>query len=210
MRHLIAVLISTSALLAAPAAVAGGDAARGQALSMEKACIGCHGMDGNSPAPTWPKIAGQGEKYMVKQLLAFRDNDIKKSGRVDPTMAGIAATLNDEQINDLAAYYASQKPLSGESAAEDVQLGLQIYRGGDRTRGIPSCMGCHGPTGSGNPASGYPRLAGQWAVYTEAQLLKFKSEERVNDQNKMMQDITSKLTRADIKAVSNVIQGLHD
>jgi len=210
MRHLIAVLISTTALIAAPVALAGGDAAKGKTTAMEKACTGCHGMDGNSPAPTWPRIAGQGEKYMTKQLHAFRDNDMKKSGRVDPVMAGIAATLNDEQINDLAAYYATQTSISGESDAEHVKLGLQIYRGGDKTRGIPSCMGCHGPTGAGNPASGYPQLAGQWAVYTEKQLLAFKSENRTNDQNKMMQDITSKMTRAEIKAVSSVIQGLHD
>ena len=210
MRHLIAVLISTTALITAPVALASGDAAKGKTTSMEKACVGCHGVDGNSPAPTWPKIAGQGEAYMVKQLHAFRDNDVKKSGRVDPIMAGIAATLNDEQINNLAAYYSSQKSSPSESVAEDIKLGLQIYRGGDRTRGVPSCMGCHGPTGAGNPASGYPQLAGQWAAYTEKQLLNFKSELRTNDQNKMMQDITSKLTREEIKAVANVIQGLHD
>jgi cytochrome c553 len=135
---------------------------------------------------------------------------MKKSGRVDPVMAGIAITLNDEQIDNLAAYYASQKPSPGESAAENIKLGLQIYRGGDKTRGVASCMGCHGPTGAGNPASGYPQLAGQWAAYTEKQLLNFKSELRTNDQNRMMQDIASKLTREEIKAVANVIQGLHD
>jgi len=178
MRHLIAVLVSTTALIATPMAFAGGDAAKGKTTAMEKACLGCHGMDGNSPAPTWPKIAGQGKSYIVKQLRAFRDNDMKKSGRVDPVMAPIAATLNDEQIDNLAAFYAGQKPSTGESTNENVKLGLQIYRGGDRTRGIPSCMGCHGPTGAGNPASGHPRLAGQWAAYTEKQLLNFKAELR--------------------------------
>ena len=102
MRHLIAVLVSTTALIATPMAFAGGDAAKGKTTAMEKACLGCHGIDGNSPAPTWPKIAGQGQSYIVKQLRAFRDNDMKKSGRVDPVMAPIAATLDDEQIDNLA------------------------------------------------------------------------------------------------------------
>ncbi|MCW8963073.1 MAG: cytochrome c4 [Gammaproteobacteria bacterium] len=216
MRHLIAVLISTSALIVAPVAYAGGDAAKGKTVALEKGCAGCHGVDGNSPAPAtpeapvWPRIAGQGEQYLAKQLRAFRGNNMEKGGRVDPTMAGFASSLTDDQIDDLSAYFASQKAKTSESKNEEIKLGLQIFRGGDKTRGVPSCMGCHGPTGAGNPASGYPRLAGQWAAYTEAQLLNFKSEVRVNDQNKMMQDIASKMTRAEIKAVSNVIQGLHD
>ena len=210
MRHLIAVLISTTALIFTPLAVAGGDAANGKTVALEKGCAGCHGVDGNSPAPTWPNIAGQGEKYLVKQLRAFRDNNLEKSGRVDPTMAGFAAGLSDQEIDDLSAYFASQKAKSGESDKEFVELGLQLYRGGDKTRGIPSCMGCHGPTGAGNPASGYPALSGQWASYTETQLNNFKLENRRNDQNRMMRDIASKMYPEDIKAVANVIQGLHD
>ena len=210
MRHMIAGLISAAIVFATPNLFAAGDIANGKSTALGQACAGCHGVDGNSPAASWPKIAGQGEKYIVKQLRAFRDNDMAKSGRIDPTMAGFTKNLSDQQIDDLAAYFASQTPKIGESNADQVKLGLQIYRGGDKTRGIPSCMGCHGPTGAGNPASGYPQLTGQWATYTESQLLKFKSEERTNDLNKMMQDITSKMTRAEIKVVSDVIQGLHD
>jgi cytochrome c553 len=210
MRHLIAVLVSTTALLTTPLALAGGDAANGKNIALQKGCAGCHGVDGNSPAATWPKIAGQGEKYMVKQLKAFRDNDINKSGRANAVMYGFAKDLSDQEISDISAYFAGQKLKFGEADASSVDYGLQLYRGGDKTRGIPSCMGCHGPTGAGNPASGYPRLAGQWAAYTESQLNQFKLEERRNDENRMMRDIASKMYPEDIKAVSNVIQGLHD
>lgn len=210
MRHMLAVLVSTTSLILVSPAIVAGDAENGKKIALEKACAGCHGVDGNSPAATWPKIAGQGAKYLAKQLMAFRDNDLSVSGRTDPTMAGFAKNLSDSEIEDLAAYFASQKAKGGETDKQYVDLGLQLYRGGDKTRGIPSCMGCHGPTGAGNPASGYPRLSGQWAAYTESQLLKFKSEDRTNDQNKMMQDIASKMTKEDIKAVAHVIQGLHD
>ena len=210
MRHLIAVLVSTTALLTTPLALAGGDAANGKNIALQKGCAGCHGVDGNSPAATWPKIAGQGEKYLVKQLKAFRDNDVNKSGRANAVMYGFSKDLTDQEINDISAYFASQKLKFGEADASSVDHGLQLYRGGDKTRGIPSCMGCHGPTGAGNPASGYPRLAGQWANYTESQLNQFKLEERRNDENRMMRDIASKMYPEDIKAVSDVIQGLHD
>ena len=210
MRHMIAVLVSTTALLTTPLALAGGDAANGKNIALQKGCAGCHGVDGNSPAATWPKIAGQGEKYLVKQLKAFRDKDVNNSGRANAVMYGFSKDLNDQEINDISAYFAGQKLKFGEADASSVDHGLQLYRGGDKTRGIPSCMGCHGPTGAGNPASGYPRLAGQWASYTESQLNQFKLEERRNDENRMMRDIASKMYPEDIKAVSDVIQGLHD
>jgi cytochrome c553 len=210
MRHLIAVLISTTALLTSPLVYSSGDAANGKNVALQKGCAGCHGVDGNSPTNTWPKIAGQGEKYLAKQLKAFRDNDVNTSGRANEVMFGFAKTLTDQEIADLAAYFSSQEPKLSEASTDKVDHGLQIYRGGDKTRGIPSCMGCHGPTGAGNPASGYPRLAGQWAAYTETQLNQFKLEERRNDDNRMMRDIASKMYPEDIKAVSNVIQGLHD
>lgn len=210
MRHLIAVLVSTTALIATPVVFAAGDAANGKTVALEKGCAGCHGVDGNSPAPTWPNIAGQGQKYLARQLRAFRDNDVEKSGRANAVMAGFAQGLTDQQIEDLATYFSTQKSKYGEADQQYLDYGLQIYRGGDKTRGIPSCMGCHGPTGAGNPASGYPALAGQWAAYTESQLNQFKLEERRNDQNRMMRDIASKMYPEDIKAVANVIQGLHD
>lgn len=210
MRHLIAIFIAPFLILATPAALAGGDSANGKKLALEKGCAGCHGVDGNSAMGQWPKIAGQGAKYLAKQLTAFRDNDLKKSGRVDPQMAGFAKDLGNQDIQDISAYYASQKVRIGEADPKLVKLGYHIYRGGDKNRGIPSCMGCHGPTGAGNPASGYPQVSGQWAQYTRKQLNDFKSEARRNDTNRIMRDITSKMYPEEIEAVSSYIQGLHD
>lgn len=209
MRHLIAVVLSTTTLLISPLALAG-DAENGKKLAIEKGCGGCHGVDGNSINANWPKLAGQNANYIAKMLEIFRGNDLETYGRIDAVMANISKDLKDDEINDLAAYFATQKVKTGEAEPEHVELGYHIYRGGDRAKGIPSCMGCHGPTGAGNPASGYPALAGQWAGYTEAQLLHFKGDSRRTDQNQMMRDITSKMNREEIKAVSSYIQGLHD
>ena len=115
MRHLIAVLVSTTALLTSPIALAAGDAANGKNVALAKGCAGCHGVDGNSPAPTWPNIAGQGEKYLVNQLMAFRDNDVNKSGRANAVMYGFAKDLSDQEIADISAYFASQKAKTGEA-----------------------------------------------------------------------------------------------
>lgn len=209
MRYLIAVLVSTTALMISPIALAGGDPGNGQQIAQNRGCGGCHGADGNSAVPAFPKIAGQGEKYLALQLRAFRDNDLENLGRASAQMAGFAASLSDQEIDDLAAYYASQTAKSGEANPDSVKLGYQIYRGGDKSRGIPSCMGCHGPTGTGNPVSGYPALAGQWATYTESQLKLFKAEERRTDTNRMMRDIAAKMTPEEIAAVANAIQGLY-
>lgn len=209
MRHFIAVLVSTTALLMSPLALAG-DAENGKKIALEKGCAGCHGVDGNSMNGNWPKLAGQNARYLIKALEIFRGNDLETYGRIDAVMAGMAKDLTDKQIADLAAYFASQTVKIGEADPELVDLGYHIYRGGDREKGIPSCMGCHGPSGAGNPASGYPSLRGQWSDYTEAQLLHFKGGSRKTDQNRMMRDITSKMYREEIKAVASYIQGLHD
>lgn len=209
MRHLIAVLVSTTALIMHPLAVAG-DVEAGQKVALGKGCAGCHGVDGNSINPDWPKLAGQNAHYLAKTLEIFRSNDSDTYGRIDPVMAGVAKDLTDEDIANLVAYFASQKVKTGEADPELVDLGYHIYRGGNKNKGIPSCMGCHGPTGAGNPASGYPALAGQWAKYTEAQLLYFKSDSRRTDPNQMMRDITSKMNREEIEAVASYIQGLYD
>ena len=208
--HHLPKVLGMALLFASTWALAGGDEQNGNRLATEKGCIACHGVDGNSPSSQWPKIAGQGAKYLVKQLTAFRDNDLEKSGRVNAQMAGFAKTLSDQDIADLAAYYSAQKGTIGQADPALVELGYHIYRGGDKARGIPSCMGCHGPTGAGNPASGYPSLAGQWADYTQTQLEAFKAETRRNDLNRMMRDIASKMHPEEIKAVANLIQGLHD
>jgi len=210
MRHLIAIFIGLISIVTTPVALAAGDSANGKKVALEKGCAGCHGVDGNSAMAQWPKIAGQGQKYLAKQLMAFRDNDLEKSGRVDPTMAGFAKGLSDQDIQDIAAYYSSQVVRVGEADPKLVKLGYQIYRGGDKTKGVPSCMGCHGPVGEGNPASGFPGVSGQWAQYTQKQLEDFKGEKRRNDTNRMMRDITSKMYPEEIKAVASYIQGLHE
>ncbi len=209
MRHLIAVLVSTTALIMSPLAAAG-DIEAGRKTALEKGCAGCHSVDGNSINPQWPKLAGQNANYLAKTLKIFRSNDSETYGRIDAAMAGMAKALTDEDISNLSAYFASQKMRTGEADPELVNLGYHIYRGGNKDKSIPSCMGCHGPTGAGNPASGYPALAGQWANYTEAQLLYFKSDSRRTDRNQMMRDITSKMNREEIKAVASYIQGLYD
>ena len=209
MRHLIAVLVSTTIFIISPLAAAG-DINAGKEIAVSKGCAGCHGIDGNSVNANWPKLAGQNAKYLAKMLRVFRSNDSETYGRINPIMAGTAKDLTDEDIANLAAYFASQKAKTGEADPELVDLGYHIYRGGDKDKGIPSCMGCHGPTGAGNPASSYPALAGQWAIYTEAQLLYFKSDSRRTDPNQMMRNITSKMNREEIKAVASYIQGLYD
>ncbi len=209
MRHFITILVCAVSLFLSLPAVAG-NAEAGKKTALGKGCAGCHGVDGNSINPQWPKLAGQNAHYLAKSLKIFRGNDSETYGRIDPIMVGIAKMLSDEDIANLAAYFATQKMQTGEADPELVTLGYNIYRGGDKAKSIPSCMGCHGPTGAGNPASGYPALAGQWAAYTEAQLLHFKSEERRTDRNQMMRDITSKMNREEIKAVASYIQGLYD
>ena len=179
-----------------------GDPAKGKALS--QTCAACHSVDGNSINPVWPKIAGQHAEYIVKQL-----QDFKKGNRVNAQMTAMVASLSEQDMTDLAAYYTSQKTKYGAAKPELIELGQQIYRAGDIEAGIPACMACHGPAGAGNPGALYPSLAGQHAEYTATQLKMFKSEERNNDENKVMRSIASPMTSAQIEAVSEYIQGLH-
>jgi len=182
------------------AAVAG-DAAAGKTKAA--ACAGCHGMDGNSPAPNFPKLAGQGEAYMVKQL-----QDFKSGKRVDATMNAMAAPLSDTDMADIAAFYSSQTGTTGTAAEDQVELGQMIYRAGNAASGVAACVACHGPTGSGNPQAKFPKLSGQHADYTALQLNKFRKSERANDAGSMMRGVASKMSDAEIAAVAQYIQGL--
>ncbi|MFQ5642897.1 MAG: c-type cytochrome [Thiogranum sp.] len=181
---------------------AGGDAAAGKEKSAT--CAGCHGMDGNSANPEWPKLAGQGDRYLGKQL-----QDFKGGARTNATMAPMAAALGEQDMADLAAFFSSQTVQVGSADENLVELGQKIYRGGNPASGVSACIGCHGPTGAGNPAAGFPSLSGQHARYTENQLNAFKSGERSNDAGKMMRTIASKMTDREIKAVASYVQGLH-
>ncbi len=180
------------------------DATKGKAVS--ETCVACHGSDGNSTNPAWPKIAGQGEGYLAKQLSDFRSDK-----RNDPTMTAMAKGIaSDADVNDLAAYYASQKTKPGTANEEKVAAGEAIYRGGNLSTGVAACAACHGPTGSGNDAAKFPSIAGQHAKYTVAQLKAFKSGKRANDTGKMMRNVAKNMTDAEMDAVAEYISGLSD
>jgi len=184
-----------------------GDAARGQTI-VATVCVACHGPDGNSPLPVNPKLAGQHAEYLLKQMKNFKAADGKQPERVNAIMNGMIAAYDEGQMRDLAAYFAVQ-PRKGEAAKsrETIELGQKLYRGGDQAKGLPACAACHGPAGAGIPAQ-YPRLGGQWAEYTEAQLKSFREGARANDANKMMRMVAIKMTDAEIKAVSDYVAGL--
>lgn len=183
-------------------AVAAGDAAAGKAASAT--CAGCHNADGNAVNPEWPKLAGQGTPYLIKQLHNFKDGERKNA-----TMAPMAMGLSDQDMENLAAYFSSQAMSQGAADKDLVELGQKLYRGGNPTTGVAACIGCHGPSGDGNPAARFPRLAGQHAQYVEIQLHAFKSGERDNDAGKMMRNIAAKMSDQEIQAVASYVQGLH-
>lgn len=170
-------------------------------------CVACHMADGNSVVPAWPKIAGQPEKYFIEQLNAFKAGD--KGGRFNPVMMGFAAALSDQDVADLAAFYASQKPTPGVTPAAFVAVGEKIYRGGNRTTGVPACSACHSPRAEGNIPAGFPPLSGQHPDYIIEQLKAFKNGTRTNDVNGIMQDISKRMTDEEMQAVSHYVSGLH-
>ncbi|MFK8019021.1 MAG: cytochrome c [Pseudomonadales bacterium] len=178
-----------------------GDAEAGKALSAP--CAACHGGDGNSAVPNWPKLAGLGEKYLLKQLT-----EIKSGARSIPEMAGQLDQHNEVALANIAAFYASQTMSGSAAKAELVDLGESIYRGGVKDSGISACTACHSPTGKGNALAGFPRLSGQHATYIAGQLHKFQTGERNNDAESVMRDITKRMTAAEIEAVSSYASGL--
>lgn len=183
------------------------DAAKGQEI-VNKVCVACHGADGNSPSPVNPKLAGQIPEYLEKQLTNFKPGANGKAERANPVMAGFAATLSADDVRNVAAYFGSQKSKPGAAKNKDtILLGQKIWRGGDVAKGIPACASCHGATGAGVPVQ-FPRLAGQHAEYTEAQLRSFRAGERANDAAKMMRTIAGKMSDAEIKAVADYAAGL--
>ena len=201
----------TAFLLASLSVVAAEDAkpdvAKGKNIA-ETVCVACHGADGNSAIPANPILAGQGEQYLLKQLRDFKATDGKPAARKNDIMGGMASTLSDEDMKNVALYFSQQK--QKPSAAIDEKLvaaGQSLWRKGDFDRGIPACAGCHGPTGAGIPAQ-YPRLAGQYAEYLATQLKNFRTEERSNDPASMMRMIADRLSDKQIKAVADYLAGL--
>ncbi|MDP1652904.1 MAG: c-type cytochrome [Rhodocyclaceae bacterium] len=185
-----------------------GDAAKGKEIATT-VCIACHGPDGNSPTSANPKLAGQHAAYLFKQMKNFKAKADGKSERVNAIMNGMIAPYTEAQMKDLAAYFAAQKQAGGEMKnREALELGKKLYRAGDASKGLPACAACHGPTGTGMPVQ-YPRIAGQFTEYTEAQLKGFRNSERANDPNSMMQMVAVKMTDAEIRAVADYLAGLH-
>ncbi len=196
---LIALLVSVGITGVAQAA---GDAAAGQAKTA--VCAACHGADGNSAVANFPKLAGQNERYLLKQM-----QDIKAGTRPVVEMTGMLTNLSDQDMEDIAAYFSSKGIQVGSASPELVDAGRDIYRAGVQAKGVAACTACHLPTGSGNASAGFPQIGGQHADYTAKQLKAFASGARTNDPSGMMQDIASKLSEDEIKAVSSYIQGLH-
>ncbi len=178
------------------------DPAKAQQI-VTQVCAACHGDDGNSAIPANPNLARQIPEYTTKQLANFKSGE-----RVNAIMTGMVAALSPEDMTNIGAYYWQQTAKPAVATNKELALlGQSLYRGGNAATGVPACAGCHLPDGAGIPKQ-YPRLAGQHAEYTSAQLKAFRSDERANDPNKMMRMIAAKLSDREIQAVSEFIQGL--
>lgn len=193
------------------AAHAAGDAQAGK--DKVALCAACHGTDGNSLAPNFPKLAGQGERYLLKQLHDIRAGSSADAapgtGRKILEMTGLLSALSDQDLADIAAFYSRQKATPGAADPALAERGEALYRGGKLEQGMPACTGCHAPEGMGNEPAGYPRLAGQHATYVSKQLTDFREGDRTNDGDIMvMRSIAAKLSNKDIQALSSYIQGL--
>ena len=199
MKHFVRLAIAASLFACAPV-YAAGDAAAGKAKSA--VCAACHGADGNSLNPEWPTLAGQLPTYLVEQLRAFQ-----QGLRQNQMMAPMVKNLSEQDMQDLAAYFASQElKLKGAVNTELAEQGQRLYRGGIAERGVAACMGCHGPAGMGIPPR-FPRLSGQHATYTANQLLAFKAGTRVSDAD-IMTTIAFRLSEQEIKALAEYVSGL--
>lgn len=174
-------------------------------------CAACHGSDGNSQLTNYPKLAGQHQKYLHKQLtdLKLGASSGGQQGRYDPVMSAMAMPLSEQDIADLAAYFSSLPISSNTTPPEVVEKGRVLYSAGDASRSLTACIACHGPRGNGSELSGFPKISGQHADYIKAQLQKFRASTRSNDMNEMMRDIAHKLTDADIDTLSQYVGGLH-
>ena len=188
----------------APSGLILGDAKAGEGKAAT--CAACHGMDGNSSDKTYPKLAGQNEAYVVRQL------GLMKGGkRTNPVMMPFIGNLSDQDLHDLGAFYASKTSLPGVADDKLLARGQALYRGGDATLGVPACMACHGPDGRGMAGAGYPQVAGQWTDYIQAKLKDFKAGTSWGEDNnaKIMPEIAKHLGDGDIAALASYVEGLH-
>ncbi len=188
-------------------AQAKGDADAGETKS--QVCAACHGADGNSTNPMWPRLAGQNAAYLVKQLQDFKAAATGGKGRMDASMAGMVMNLSEQDMQDIAAYYAKQETQYEAVKAEYLEMGEKLYRGGDVERGVTACTACHGPRGEGLDQAKFPAIAGQHVDYTIKQLQMFRDGSRNNDVNEMMRDIAEKMSDKQIEAIAHYLAGLH-
>lgn len=203
MKKLLATLVTTLiSLTLAPALFAQGDAAAGQAKSA--LCATCHGNDGNSVLAINPKLAGQNAKYLVKQL-----QDFKSGARPGLTMSAMVLSLSEQDMEDIAAWYASQQPTILGANPEMVELAESMYRGGNKELSVAACSACHSPTGSGNAPAGFPALSGQHPEYTLQQLKDFRAGIRQNDTSGMMRTVVERLTDKELEALASYVSGLN-
>lgn len=183
-------------------AFAEGNPVRGKELAIT--CVACHGEDGNSPAGSFPSIAGQQPKYLLKQL-----RDIKSSVRSAPLMTGQLDNMSDQDLLDMATYYSEQTIKAGAAKPELAELGESVYLAGIKRKGVAACTACHQPNGAGVDAAKFPALSGQWPEYTTTQLKAFRSGARANDgDGKMMRTVAMDLSDAEIEAVASYLYGL--
>lgn len=201
---LVLCLLLGGASAAAQEGAAAGSVEAGRTKSAT--CAACHGVDGNSVTPDWPMLAGQHAGYIVKQLRAFKEGE-----RTDVTMKPFADMLSEQDMLDVAAYFAAQAPAPKGADPALVSLGQQIYRGGVPERGVPACIACHGPEGGGNPLAAYPRISHQHAAYTTKQLNAYAAGERRSDVelNQMMRNVAELLFEDEIRALASYAQGLN-
>lgn len=199
-------LVMTALVLGASAlalnASAGGNADAGK--SKAAVCAACHGSDGNSASPQFPKLAGQNASYIAEQLA-----DFKSGKRQNPIMSGQAQGLSEQDMQDVAAYFSSQSVRAGETDPGLVKQGESLFRAGNHDENVPACLACHSPDGVGNPSMKVPALAGQHAAYVVAQLQAYAAGTRTTDPGKMMETIAARLTPAEMQAVASYVEGLH-
>jgi cbb3-type cytochrome c oxidase subunit III len=190
---------------AAPAnALVLGDAKTGETKAAT--CGACHGIDGNPSDKQYPKLAGQNEAYIARQITLFQTQK-----RQNAIMMGFAASLSQQDMHDIGAYFATKTSLPGVADDKLLARGQALYRGGDAKLGIPACMACHGPDGRGMAGTGFPQLGGQWADYVTAKLKDWKGGTSWGDdaKAKVMPAIAQSLSDADINALASYVEGLH-
>lgn len=210
MKHFVLVAVLSVAPVAfaqdaKPDPFTGGDAQAGAGKAA--VCGACHGPGGNSSNPEWPKLAGQHAAYVYHELV-----ELKSGTRKAPVMGAQAANLSDQDMRDLAAYFAAQKPVPGVASPDAVPVAQKLFRGGDAQRQLPACSACHGPQGAGNAAAKYPRIGGQHAKYAATMLRNYRAQAgapNLDPEAAIMAAIASKLTDAEIEALASYVNGLH-